>query len=91
MGAAARFNTPWGVVADDSGNVFVIDMDNRAVRRITPDGVVTTFAGVLGSIGFQDGTGARARFFRPPVSHVMPTAISTSGTVAQCARSPPTR
>src|SRR6185295_8658235 len=44
-GAAARFNFPWGVAADSAGNVYVADSGNSAIRRITPAGAVTTFAG----------------------------------------------
>jgi sugar lactone lactonase YvrE len=64
-GAAARFNTPNGVAADGSGNLFVADFDNNTIRKITPAGVVTTFAGTAGLSGSADGTGAAARFYAP--------------------------
>ena len=64
-GAAARFNTPNGVAADGSGNLFVADFDNHTIRKITPAGVVTTFAGTAGLSGSADGTGAAARFYAP--------------------------
>jgi sugar lactone lactonase YvrE len=64
-GAAARFNTPNGVAADGAGNLFVADFDNHTIRKITPAGVVTTFAGTAGLSGSADGTGAAARFFYP--------------------------
>ena len=64
-GAAARFNTPNGVAADGSGNLFVADFDNHTIRKITPAGVVTTFAGTVGLSGSADGTGAAARFAGP--------------------------
>lgn len=44
QGAAARFRTPSGVVHDASGNLWVVDAGNRAIRRIAPDGTVTTVA-----------------------------------------------
>ena len=64
-GAAARFNTPNGVAADGAGNLFVADFDNHTIRKITPAGVVTTFAGTAGLPGSADGTGAAARFYAP--------------------------
>lgn len=42
--ASAKFNNPYGVAVDPSGNVFVADLGNYAVRKITPSGVVSTFA-----------------------------------------------
>jgi sugar lactone lactonase YvrE len=61
--AAARFNIVSGVVKDASGNLFVCDRDNHRIRKITPEGVVSTFAG--GTLGFVDGTGTAARFNQP--------------------------
>ena len=64
-GAAARFNNPHGTAVDGAGNVFVADTDNHAIRMVTPAGVVTTFAGTMGSPAGTDGTGAAARFNGP--------------------------
>ncbi len=64
-GAAARFNTPIAAVVDSSGNLFVTDQLNHTIRKITPAGAVTTFAGTAGSIGGTDGTGNAARFAGP--------------------------
>jgi sugar lactone lactonase YvrE len=50
-GDAASFNGPGGVVVDQHGNVFVGDTYNAAVRKITPDGVVTTVVGGPGPDG----------------------------------------
>ncbi len=63
-GAAARFNYPWGIEVDGSGNVYVADMSNHMIRKISPDGVVTTLAGSITS-GHADGTGAAASFNYP--------------------------
>lgn len=64
-GAAARFSYPWGLAVDGSGNVYVADSGNHTIRRITPAGVVTTFAGDAGVSGSNDGTGTAARFASP--------------------------
>jgi sugar lactone lactonase YvrE len=64
-GVTARFNKIDGLVVDPSGNVFVADTANHAIRKITPAGVVTTVAGQPGVRGSADGTGAAARFSDP--------------------------
>ena len=64
-GPAARFHTPSGVATDSTGNVYVADQFNQVIRKVTPAGVVTTFAGTAGQTGTTDGTGAAARFFGP--------------------------
>ena len=65
IGVAARFNHPTGVEVDVSGNVCVADTTNNLIRKITPDGTVTTLAGLVGASGTQDGAGANALFNRP--------------------------
>lgn len=41
----ATFNTPFQLSVDESGNVYVVDTFNNALQRISPDGIITTFAG----------------------------------------------
>jgi sugar lactone lactonase YvrE len=64
-GSAARFNQPYGVAVDISGNLFVADCYNHTIRKITPAAVVTTLAGLAGVPGSADGTGSDARFNYP--------------------------
>jgi sugar lactone lactonase YvrE len=64
-GAAARFNNPWGVAADSAGNIYVADTDNHTIRKITPAGIVTNFAGQPGVSGNANGTGTNALFNQP--------------------------
>jgi sugar lactone lactonase YvrE len=64
-GAAAEFRSPLGVAADSSGNVYVSDTNNNVIRKITPAGVVTTFAGLVPYVGWGNGTGAGAEFNTP--------------------------
>lgn len=63
-GAAARFNHPSSMCVDAAGNVYVADQDNHVIRRITPAGDVSTFAGTGGPGNF-DGTVATAEFNQP--------------------------
>ncbi|MCE7996898.1 MAG: hypothetical protein HEP71_33360, partial [Roseivirga sp.] len=62
-GTVASFNSPEGIAVDDSGNVFVADSNNDRIRKVTPSGLVSTFAG--SSRGSNDGTGTAARFYDP--------------------------
>src|SRR5262249_3365199 len=61
-GANARFNRPWAVAVDASGNVFVADAANYTVRKVTPDGTVSTVAGQPTTSGTLDGPVAIAQF-----------------------------
>lgn len=61
---SATFNNPTGVAVDASGNVYVADLLNNLIRKISPGQVVSTLAG-SGNIGATDGTGASASFYFP--------------------------
>jgi len=63
--ANARFAFPRGVAVDHAGNLFVCDLNNNVIRKITPAGMVSTFAGLGQTAGFADGTGSTARFNGP--------------------------
>jgi sugar lactone lactonase YvrE len=64
-GSMARFSHPSGVAVDIANNVYVADTFNHTIRKMTPTGVVTTLAGLAGSLGSTDGTGNVARFDQP--------------------------
>lgn len=76
VGAAARFNTPIGPALDIATNVYVADVLNHTIRKITRYGIVTTLAGMAGVSGTNDGTGRAARFNQP---HAV--AVDTNGNV----------
>jgi sugar lactone lactonase YvrE len=65
VGAAARFNWPRCIAVDSVGNIYVGDLDNHTIRKITPSGQVTTLAGSPGIAGSTDGIGSAARFYEP--------------------------
>jgi serine/threonine protein kinase, bacterial len=68
-GTAASFANPWGVAVDSSGNVYVADRSNHLIRKISPDGFVTTH-------GNTNGTGTAASFTNP-----LGVAVDSSGNV----------
>jgi hypothetical protein len=64
-GTAARFRAPRGIAIDAAGNLYVADTGNHTIRKITPQGEVSTLAGLAGSPGSADGAGDQARFRSP--------------------------
>ncbi len=64
-GTNARFNNPTGVAMDRAGRIFVADNGNSQIRKIGPNGAVTTLAGFSGVTGTNDGIGTNALFFQP--------------------------
>ena len=75
LGAAAAFHTPSALALDRFGNLYVADTGNHAIRKISPNGSVTTLAGD-GQPGDADGTGRAARFHAP-----VGLAVDTHGNV----------
>ncbi len=65
QGTDARFSFPVGIAVDGNGYVYVADIYNRTIRKITPTGYVTTLAGLPTVPGSTDSTGAAARFYDP--------------------------
>lgn len=62
--AAAAFDTPSALAIDRLGNLYVADTGNNAIRKVAPDGSVSTLAGG-GEPGYLDGNGRAARFNGP--------------------------
>jgi hypothetical protein len=67
------FNTNFGIVTDTARNVYVADVNNNLIKKISPTGVITRFAG-NGNAGFVNGTGSAASFNGP-----LGLAIDASG------------
>lgn len=74
-GSSAQFNGPAGIAVDTSGNAYVADLFNNRIRKIAPDGTVSTFAG-SGAGGYANGAGTNAQFNNPDA-----VAISSSGMI----------
>jgi len=64
-GAAARFDGPRGIAVDAAGNIYVAAQTTSTIRKITPDGTVSTLAGQSGKTGGDDGPGGSATFNVP--------------------------
>lgn len=75
-GAAARFARPGGVAVGPSGDIFVIDTLDQVVRRVTPAGVVETWAGQHGVTGTANGPRQTASF-----SDLRSVAVTPDGSV----------
>jgi streptogramin lyase len=78
VGGAARFNNPTCVAVDNEGNLYVGDHGNFCVRKISPNGTVSTFAG-NGTEGNADGLAANAQFFS-----ILGITVDASGVVYVC-------
>ena len=65
QGTNARFDAPYATAVDSTGVVYVADATAHVIRRIGSDGIVTTFVGLPGAFGIDDGTGDSARFYSP--------------------------
>ncbi|WP_426291851.1 IPT/TIG domain-containing protein [Dyadobacter endophyticus] len=61
----AKFYMPSYLNFDQNGNIFVADKHNHCIRKITQDGLVTTFSGTPTKSGYRDGEAGQAMFNQP--------------------------
>jgi sugar lactone lactonase YvrE len=66
QGTFASFRSPSGLAVDSAGVVYVADSGNNRIRKITPQGTVTTLAGNGSSMPFANGVGISDATFRSP-------------------------
>ncbi|RZL14838.1 MAG: hypothetical protein EOO62_04405 [Hymenobacter sp.] len=88
QGPHAQFDESTGLAVDALGYVYVADTGNQCIRRISPQGVVTTIAGLAGRPEpYRDGPGTQARFNRPSAVAVGPDgAIYVADSGNNCIR-----
>ncbi|MCW3120905.1 MAG: hypothetical protein JWQ38_397 [Flavipsychrobacter sp.] len=66
MATSAELNIPWGLVFDKAGNMYISEIGNHYIRKVSPAGVISTFAGI-GTAGYSgDGGPATAAEFNNP-------------------------
>jgi sugar lactone lactonase YvrE len=65
VGSAAKFLYPRGLCCDSAGNLYVADMGNSLIRKVTPEGKVTTAAGIFAGNDRVDGPALQAKFSGP--------------------------
>jgi len=85
-GSSARFRYPYGLVLDGDGNVYVADSGNHRIRKITPLGAVTTYAG-SGTQGYMDSaTASLAQFDTPRSVAFYNDSVYVADTLNHCIR-----
>ena len=65
IGATSKFNEPGQGTFDEDGNLYIPDKSNHCIRKIAPNGMVTTFAGKAGESGYKDGAPLESKFNQP--------------------------
>ena len=65
LAASARFGKPAELALAPNGTLYIADAAHHTIRRLTPDGRVSTIAGLVGAEGAVDGANGLARFFNP--------------------------
>jgi TonB family protein len=75
--SSSELNVPYDLAMDDAGNLYIADTGNSRIRRITPNGTISTVAG-NGTAGFSgDGGAATAAQLNKPLG----IAVDSAGTL----------
>lgn len=94
QGTAASFMSLQGIAVDSTGNIFVVDSGNRAIRKITPSGLVSTFVGGLSSNQFGQPSGltidASGNLYVTDSSSNVIYKVTAAGVVTKVAGTAPT-
>jgi sugar lactone lactonase YvrE len=75
VGSAAQFNSPSAVAYDSKGHLYVVERSNHTLRKVSPQGEVTTVAGLAPTPGSVDGSASTARFIRPTALALSPDNV----------------
>jgi uncharacterized protein (TIGR03437 family) len=74
---AAQLNLPYGLAVDYNGNLYIADLGNQRVRRVSPDGTITTVAGDGRKLASLDGGAAGSASLLSPRN----VAVDDAGTL----------
>lgn len=86
-GIKAGFKFPEGVAQDARGSIYVADAGNHLIRKITPYGKVSTFAGgLIKKGGFEDGPSLSSAFQKPFGVAVVDDIVYVTDTQNMCIR-----
>ncbi len=58
---SAALSSPAGLALDSAGNIFISDLNNSVIRKVDPDGVISTVSG--GGVGYVDGPARTAKYY----------------------------
>jgi len=81
LGSVARFNAPTELATDSDGNLYVTDLLNHCIRKITVAGLVSTYSGTAGTAGFADGSST------PTAYNAITTNVKYNGPLGICRNS----
>ena len=82
----SRFNQPSTPCLDPEGNLLIPDKMNHCIRKITPEGEVTLYAGQPQKSGHTDGLPDKAKFYEPEAVTFSGNALIVADRGNHCVR-----